>query len=84
LEVENSSTNILECGRIKPSASGEWELLEGVSLGAGTNFFHAQQAVLKVNGVDSGQLILRDSDFPPFNFFSNNLNLNFPKEIKPK
>jgi hypothetical protein len=72
----------LACGRIRFNPTGEWELLDGVSLLAGTNEIRAASASLRVNGAEAGRLILKES--APVNFFSANRNLRMlTKESSP-
>jgi hypothetical protein len=68
------STNRLECGRARAGRDGKWELLDGVSLCAGTSRVHVERAFLQMNGADAGRIMLKDRPLPPINFFSTNLN----------
>ncbi len=53
------STNRLECGRARAGRDGKWELLDGVSLCAGTSRVHVERAFLQMNGADAGRIMLK-------------------------
>jgi len=82
--VGASASSELTCERLRFGSGGEWELLDGVNLRAGTNELHALKATLQVGGPDSGRLILKDARLPLIHFFSTNLNLrSLQKERSP-
>ena len=62
-----TSTNLLEAGRVRPGANGEWTLSEGVTVAVGTNRVQAASGVVHLTGERAGELVLATT--PPLHQF---------------